>query len=407
MFNAVIEIAIGLIVLYSLLSLVCSKTNELVATFLHLRARNLRKAIRHLVGGTYATKVYEHPFVVSLYRGDAKPATGIKKACQWLFLAPGPSYLPADKFVIALLDNTCKTAVTADPPLPPDPSDRLQYALSAQPSDDDSVGSGSEPGPEAPSPTPADVKAQITAQLDEVTDPELKKALKTLWRAASENVVTFRAGVEEWFNHTMDRATGWYKRTAQIMALGLGLTLAVAMNVDTVHVTERLWSDGPLRSAVLEQVKKLPLPPTTTTMVSPTTTTTTVGGAPAPAVPASTTPATTTPATTAPATATPATAAPPAGAPPTAVVGGIGDQVESIQSGLGQVSGLQLPLGWGKGQRPDSYPIALLGWLLTAIALSLGAPFWFDLLNKVTALRGGGTQETTPTQSPKKATTPR
>ncbi len=389
MLNAVIEIAIGLIVLYSLLSLVCSKINELVATFLHLRAKNLRKAIRHLVGDTYATKVYEHPFIISLYRGDAKPAKGLRKAYQPLFLAPGPSYLPADKFVIALLDNTCKTAVTADPPLPPDPSDRLQYALAAQPADDDSSATGSQPGPEAPSPTPADVKAQIAAQLDQVTDPELKKALKTLWRAASENVVTFRAGVEEWFNHTMDRATGWYKRTAQIMALGLGLTLAVAMNVDTIHVTQRLWSDGPLRSAVLEQVKKLPLPPTPATAAS--TTTTTVAGAPVPAPPASTTPAPSTPATTAPA----------ARVPPTTVIGGIGDQVEVIQTGLGQVAGLQLPLGWDEGQRPHTYPIAMLGWLLTAIALSLGAPFWFDLLNKVTALRGGGTQETTPTQSPK------
>jgi len=399
MLNAVIEIAIGLIVLYSLLSLVCSKINELLATFLHLRAKNLRKAIRHLVGPAYADKVYGHPFIISLYRGDDTRAKGVKRLYQKLSLAPGPSYLPADKFVIALLDNTCKTAVTADPPLPPDPGDRLQYALAAQPTAEDSPGSGSEPGPEAPSPTPADVQAQITAQLDQVTDPELKKALKTLWRAASENVVTFRAGVEEWFNHTMDRATGWYKRTAQIMALSLGLTLAVAMNVDTIHVTQRLWSDGPLRSAVLEQVKKLPLPPTVTTMASTTTTTvastttTTVAGAPVPvpAPPASTTPAPSTPATTAPA----------AGVPPTTVVGGIGDQVEDIQTGLGQVTGLQLPLGWDEGQRPHNYPIAVLGWLLTAIALSLGAPFWFDILNKVTALRGGGTQETTPTQSPK------
>ena len=30
----------------------------------------------------------------------------------------------------------------------------------------------------------------------------------------------------------------------------------------------------------------------------------------------------------------------------------------------------------------------LLGYLLTALALSLGAPFWFDLLNKLMKLRG-------------------
>jgi hypothetical protein len=28
-----------------------------------------------------------------------------------------------------------------------------------------------------------------------------------------------------------------------------------------------------------------------------------------------------------------------------------------------------------------------LGWLLTALAVSLGAPFWFDMLNKIIVVR--------------------
>ncbi|MGI9022449.1 MAG: hypothetical protein ACR2HV_04310 [Acidimicrobiales bacterium] len=358
MLNAVIEIAIGLIVLYSLLSLMCTKVNELVATALSLRARNLRKAIRHLVGDTYAAKIYEHPFITSLYLGDGK-AKGVKRLFQRL-QKPGPSYLPPEKFVIALLDRTCPTAVSADPPLPPDPGDRLLFALAAQASDTDPPDPGTAPGT-APAPaTPAPVGAAISAEIQGISDPKLKHSLEILWRAASENVVTFRAGVEEWFNDTMDRASGWYKRMAQTMALALGLLIAVALNVDTVNVSQRLWTDGPLRSAVLEQVKKLP-PPTTTT---------TVAGAPGP------------------------------GAPPTTTAD-LGDQVSSIQSDLSQINGLQLPVGWGSGQRPDNYFVAALGWLLTALALSLGAPFWFDLLNKVTSLRGGGTKETTPTQAAK------
>jgi len=31
---------------------------------------------------------------------------------------------------------------------------------------------------------------------------------------------------------------------------------------------------------------------------------------------------------------------------------------------------------------------SLMGWIITALALSLGAPFWFDLLNKLMKLRG-------------------
>ncbi|MGI9079214.1 MAG: hypothetical protein ACR2GF_00045 [Acidimicrobiales bacterium] len=354
MLNAVIELAIGLIVLYSLLSLMCSKTNELVANVLSLRARNLRRAIHHLVGDAYVIKVYEHPMIMSLYRGDARPEKGIKR----LFQSPGPSYLPAQKFVIALLDSTCPTAVTADPPLPPDPGDRLQYALTTEAHEGDPTHAGAPASPVPRAAASGQVERDITAEIDQVADAGLRKSLETLWRAASHNVVTFRAGVEQWFDHTMDRASGWYKRVAQTMALGLGLVIAVGLNIDTFHVSERLWADAPLRSAVLEQVKKVPPPPA-------------------------------------------ATEAPPTTAP------ALGAQVQGIQDGLSQVSALHLPMGWAEAQRPNSYWVAVLGWLLTAIALSLGAPFWFDLLNKVTALRGGGTKETTPTQSPKPAGTPR
>ncbi len=363
MLNAVIEIAIGLIVLYSLLSLMCSKTNELLANVLSLRARNLRRAIHHLVGDVYVIKVYEHPMIMSLYRSGARPEKGIKR----LFQSPGPSYLPAQKFVIALLDSTCPTAVTADPPLPPDPGDRLQYNLAAEAQDGDPTRGGVATRTGSPSLASGQAERDITAELGTITDARLKSSLETLWRAASHNVATFRAGVEQWFDHTMDRASGWYKRLAQTMALVLGLAIAVGLNIDTVHVSERLWADAPLRSAVLEQIKKLPPPPATTT---------TVAGAPGTEAP-----------------------------PPTEAA--LGAQVEGIQDGLRRVNALQLPMGWARAQRPDSYWVALLGWVLTAIALSLGAPFWFDLLNKVTALRGGGTKETTPAQSPKPAGTPR
>jgi hypothetical protein len=37
---------------------------------------------------------------------------------------------------------------------------------------------------------------------------------------------------------------------------------------------------------------------------------------------------------------------------------------------------------------PAAFSISSLpGWLLTALAISLGAPFWFDLLNKIMVIR--------------------
>jgi hypothetical protein len=63
-----------------------------------------------------------------------------------------------------------------------------------------------------------------------------------------------------------------------------------------------------------------------------------------------------------------------------------------------EVQKLPLPLGWSRA--PDDLrrvPQGFRGWLakivgllLTAIAVSLGAPFWFDLLNKLVSLRAAG-----------------
>ena len=64
--------------------------------------------------------------------------------------------------------------------------------------------------------------------------------------------------------------------------------------------------------------------------------------------------------------------------------------LNNVESGLATISGLSLPIGWGKAVRPDRWYVAASGWLLTAIAVSLGAPFWFDLLGKVAQLRTTG-----------------
>jgi len=355
MLNAVIELALGLIVLYSVLSLVSSKVSELISSALSLRGRNLLKAVKHLVGDDCAKRIYEHPMIRSLYT-DAPPATKKPNRLKEL-LRKYPSYLPADKFVIALLDGAAPSAVKAPPPLPPDPQALVPPSGTPAPS----LPAGSTPA----GPSPTDWSARITTELSAITDENLKKSLCSLWEAASHNVIAFRAGVENWFNNTMDRASGWYKRQTQRVLIVLGLVLAIALNVNTIGVTQRLWADGPFRSAVLEQVKKLPATATTTTVPGGTTTTTVVGAT-----------------------------------PPAPTLGQLGEQVKEIQGDLNEA--LKLPLGWGDGLTPDSFwgwVIAFFGWIITAIALSLGAPFWFDLLTKVAALRGSGTKEPTPTQT--------
>ena len=43
-----------------------------------------------------------------------------------------------------------------------------------------------------------------------------------------------------------------------------------------------------------------------------------------------------------------------------------------------------------KSQDSGGWVLKVIGWLITGLAVALGAPFWFDLLNKLVNLRGAG-----------------
>jgi len=67
------------------------------------------------------------------------------------------------------------------------------------------------------------------------------------------------------------------------------------------------------------------------------------------------------------------------------------------------LASLSLPIFWTEEKnRPsslDEWLIAIGGWLITIAALSLGAPFWFDALNKLSNLRMAGKK---PAEAPEK-----
>jgi hypothetical protein len=56
------------------------------------------------------------------------------------------------------------------------------------------------------------------------------------------------------------------------------------------------------------------------------------------------------------------------------------------------VQKLNIPIGWSKDKFPQDWGLIwkIIGLFFTTLAVSLGAPFWFDLLKKVTRLRVSG-----------------
>jgi hypothetical protein len=167
---------------------------------------------------------------------------------------------------------------------------------------------------------------KVTKALDGPTWPA-SPVLKKAAADAFGDVERFRKNVEEAFDDAMTRAQGWYKRKVQAVVLVLAFALAVGLNVDAVHVGTRLWKDPALRSAVATRAGQASQDATT-----------------------------------------------------------VADTVD-------QVKQLNLPLGWGSANAPSGAlgPLSSVpGWIVTIAALSLGAPFWFDVLSRLARLRGSG-----------------
>lgn len=180
---------------------------------------------------------------------------------------------------------------------------------------------------------------------------ELSGALTPLLEDAAGDVDRFRQGLETWFNDGMDRVSGAYKRHTLAWQAAIGLALAIGMNVDTLHITRSLWRDTALRQAIVaqaESVARAPSPTSEAAQFSP-----------------------------------------------------LRSQIESLGLPVGwracndraaTTTSLETPLLWctGTGWSWVGLLPMLLGWCLTAAAVSLGAPFWFDTLRRFVSIRSSG-----------------
>jgi hypothetical protein len=68
------------------------------------------------------------------------------------------------------------------------------------------------------------------------------------------------------------------------------------------------------------------------------------------------------------------------------------DSVRAAMARVERLMAIGVPLGWSAGEAGDAryWLRSAMGWLLTALAISLGAPFWFDVLNRFMHVRSAG-----------------
>jgi hypothetical protein len=313
-------VAIGLVFVYLLMSLICSAANEIIESYLKNRATDLERGIRELFNqegsGDLVAKFYNHPLISGLFRGVYGRGDG-KEVSLGDYLKPTnlPSYIPARNFSYALID------LLLHPPTEGE----------GAPARDDSAQAGGVAV--GASPLPASMDAVRLAIRRNMGGTEVGRALRTLAEQSGDSLEALRENVEAWFNGSMDRVSGWYKRRTKWIILLLGLVLTVLLNVNTITIARRLSTDATLRNMIVAQAEAR------------------------------------------------------AGRPDA--------QAGSFEENKNELQGLGLPLGWPSGivffPSPfnlwDHFLLPIIGWLLTAAAVSLGAPFWFDMLNKLMVVR--------------------
>jgi len=285
LFSAAIDTAIGLMLVYLTLSLICTGINEAVAGLFRLRARNLYREVSRVLGDeTIRNAFWENGLIRGLSRGSgfglsANPPAPVAR------VTPGkaPSYLENRDFALALIASLRRIGKTASP---------------------DQLGGNS----------------------------PLKDTLEALGIGAGSTIDETRKALEDWFDQVMERASGVYKRWMSLLTFLAALTVSVALNADTIQIARTLWQDDAARSAAVASATRLTAP----------------GADGKPALP----------------------------------------DLSNIDDML------PLPLGWPVqapfGEGPMAKLSKLVGLLLTAFALSLGAPFWFDLLSRFVFLRNSG-----------------
>lgn len=253
--STVLEAAVGAASVYLILALFCSAVNEWIAHILDARADNFRRAMASIFqeqklaeGSALLHAFYRHPVV-----------SGQNRTGEHF------SYLPPRAFSAALIDLA---------------TSHVEGTVAFR-----------------------DLEAGI-ANLP--TGP-VRRVLLALIQNAGGDIARAQANIENWFNDTMERASGWYRRRAQVWNLVLASLVTIATNADTLHLLQRFWDEPSLRA----------MRPGTLLDLGPV----------------------------------------------------LGWSPESFHVGA---------LGWAT---------RLVGWLLTTVAVSLGAPFWFDVLNRTANLR--------------------
>ena len=383
--SGILDIVISLVFVYLLLSLLGSATNELIMTLFNSRGKDLVFAIDAMLRdqsgheGNWLSQMWtfisQHLFGFRFNKDKRKEINAARQKANnqsgaWLRYRAikekqGEQNQRGEQvdtiaelfFINPLLNKLCKPGSIRFPSYisPTNFSKVLSDVLDLDP-----AGSGTYS------------TSEVEKKLDELLNTsaaenpqdnahQTRTLLLNLARESKGSVAYFRSEIEQWFDDTMYQATAWYKRRSQIALFIIGIGISIVFNADSIQIFKTLNDNPEVRMQIVAMAVDY-------AKAQQDITRTTTAGA------------------------------------DSAQVAQLAKGLQNFYDAQAGPTGKLLGLGWDKAAPEASEESGLafvfasfkrflwwlltpLGWAITALAITFGAPFWFDLLNKLVNLR--------------------
>ena len=222
--DAILEVAIGLVFSWLILSVATMEVQNIVGKLFNTRAKFLEQSILEMFRDEkdIVEEFYKHPAIKALYR---KGTFGRLKK---------PDYIPNPIFAEAALDIFVNLGV--------DEENASDDRVSVQ-------------------------KIMNRIHLMDQDNPDLAYAIRRVlpnfdgsetfakYQQAETKAVEFKINVENWFDTSMTSASFWYKEKAQTVAFIIGLVIALLVNIDTISITQQLWREPTIRQSLIAQAQ--------------------------------------------------------------------------------------------------------------------------------------------------------
>lgn len=242
--NVALDVFIGLIFVLLVYSLLATVLQEIIARILDLRGKNLVKAIRVMledreeISGGYWTRMFHHlASNITHFRCPFPKDDGLAKAfythptIKYLSQSSWrskPSYMGSYNFSTTMIKLLRGKDFDGD-------ADQMELIRKTLFDENTNIISGSGTN-------------TITAKIE----AETKEQLKQLYLDSDKKIENFKLLLEKWFDETMDRASGWYKKQTQLILFIVGLTIAIAFNADTIAIYNILSKDKKAREQFVQ-----------------------------------------------------------------------------------------------------------------------------------------------------------